>query len=179
MEEETRLLRMPYGTDEVTYATSKYPVDLKTGLVRVPAVAVGPLLERGGAVYADEQEMPIPEGFVRVKHGFDKNATLSHRGDTYEPDENGILTVPMSAADHIDAHGFAMFIELEPTADELTEQAERNKLEQASAVDAALGKVEHIKEEAEGEDPDDDSAPDADDAAPDGNKPPRRKRRKQ
>jgi hypothetical protein len=90
------------------------PGAVKTKVAKVAKAASAP-----GAVAA------TPEGFVKVGHP--DNASCSHGGVSYAPDENGHLTVPSGAVADLAAFGFVL-VEIAPAAPTLPQAAEGPEL---------------------------------------------------
>lgn len=102
----TKRLKAPAGTDEANFGTEKYRVD-NDGTVVVSDEAAGPLLERGGfTLVSDDAASPPSSSFAKVSHP--DNASCSYGGVTYEPDENGHLTVPLGAVGELASFGFTL-----------------------------------------------------------------------
>jgi hypothetical protein len=104
MARDTLRLKAPHGADEANFGTTSYPIE-NDGTVTVSRAAAAALLERGGFSLADTA--PAPErGFANVRHVADPSAGLSFDGASYDPDEDGILTVPVEAVATLGPHGF-------------------------------------------------------------------------
>jgi hypothetical protein len=85
-----------------------YRVD-NNGNVEVDEEAVGPLLERGGFTLVDvPSPVAVQAGFCVVENLNDPNAAFSYEGVSYEPDANGLLTIPLDAASVFESHGFTL-----------------------------------------------------------------------
>jgi hypothetical protein len=105
-------LQMNRGTDEVNHGGVRYTVSNIDWTVKVPDHVGHVLLATGaGAVRLDAPPQPEPEGIVRVRHATDGDASFSHGQTTYEPDDQGVLTVPAAALPHLAAHGFSLIPE--------------------------------------------------------------------
>jgi hypothetical protein len=101
-------LKATKGTDEVNYGTERYPVE--HGEVDVPQEAVADLVKTGGFVPADEPAVEadtIPAADVRVALKHPSGPTgASVDGESFVPDENGVIHVPPSAVVALLDHGF-------------------------------------------------------------------------
>lgn len=96
-------LHMQKGTDEVNYGTESFKVPA-SGYVEVPLELAETLLKEGGAV----QVLPgaLPDGYVKVRHVSDPNASFNFEGVTYMADDDGVIDAPYTALSHIESHGF-------------------------------------------------------------------------
>ena len=101
-------LQMNKGTDSIGHGGVEYVVNNHTWQVEVPDHVGHVLLATGaGAVRIDLPEEPEPQGFVRVRHiTGNPHASFGWRGNCYEPDEHGVLRIPITAAPEAASHGF-------------------------------------------------------------------------
>lgn len=90
------------GSDEANWGTFAYRVD-NDGSVDVPEEAVADLIKTGGYVL-DAPKSFSSAGLARVRRA--DGGGLSYGGVSYEPDEDGVITVPAEAVDELQAHGF-------------------------------------------------------------------------
>ena len=121
MARKTKTLKVQHGTDEVNFGTERFPVDLETDTVTVPEEAAQPLLDKGGAVEFEEEGVddgtpPLPEGHCWVRHTVDPNATCSFGAMTFTPGPDGFMSVPISMAGELLAHGFEVVDRPAPVA---------------------------------------------------------------
>jgi hypothetical protein len=96
-------LKANQGQDEANFGGERYPVNLTTHTVDVPEDAAAGLLKVGG-FELETAPAPITPGFIRL---IDKAGDgCSWGGQTYEPDADGFVTVPVVAAADLAAHGY-------------------------------------------------------------------------
>jgi len=96
-------LKANQGQDEANFGGERYPVNLTTHTVDVPEDAAAGLLKVGG-FELETSRPPVTPGFIRL---IDKAGDgCSWGGQTYEPDEDGYVTVPVVAAADLAAHGY-------------------------------------------------------------------------
>lgn len=100
---DTVLLRAAFGQDEANHGTDRYMVDNER-LVRVPLVAVGPLITIGGFVLMKTSVDASSAGALNLHH--DDASGCSYAGRQYLGDENGDVLVPAEAGSELSAHGF-------------------------------------------------------------------------
>lgn len=101
---KTVRLRATHGADEANF--SGYPKPFRVdndGCVDVPEEAVEALLSKGGFQLAQPEVIEVPADKVAVRHLSDPAASCCHG----EPDERGIILVPVGAVAALEAHGFA------------------------------------------------------------------------
>lgn len=129
-------LRATQGATEANWSGSDKPylVNPGTGMVMVDEEAVGPLVEKGGFVVANPEQPHDDEEeheMVRMKHRSDPTASVSHGGETYDPDADGMILVPSHAVEHLEPHGFV------PFTDEKAQKAQREELAKKEKEQAA------------------------------------------
>lgn len=132
-------LRAPVGTDEANYSGAERPYKVAPdGTVEVDEGAVAGLVGAGGFSLIEE-EPAVELGKVKLVNADDPTAGVSFGGVSYQPDEDGIVTVPAEAAADLVSHGFVPVAEL---VKELTETvvpsvAEEKAAEPPKAPEAA------------------------------------------
>lgn len=100
----TKKLHAPKGTDEANHDGVSYRVD-NDGTIEVPVEAAGPLLALGGFT-ADDDSDPVPDGKVRVSHGYATGCSWG--GEAFEPQKDGTFLVPVAAVADLASHGFTI-----------------------------------------------------------------------
>jgi hypothetical protein len=100
--EDVTLQAQP-GTDEANFDGDRFPVK-DDGTIEVPPAAVNALVERGGFTVV-EQPVAATDGNIRLRNA--DGTACSVRGTSYEPDENGVVAVPVFAAAELVSHGFS------------------------------------------------------------------------
>ena len=102
-------LLAPEGTDEANFGEERFRVD-NDGYALVPTEAVDALIATGGFTHPepdDEEAGPTaPEGSVLLYHP--EGLGCSFGGVSYEPDDNGAVSVPAHAAKDLVTHGFTV-----------------------------------------------------------------------
>jgi hypothetical protein len=99
-------LRAGQGADEANFAGDRYRVN-NDKTVMVDEGAVDALLQVGGFVRADPPgPVEVPHGNVQVQHRSDPTTVVSWGGQTYVPDADGILVLPLESLPAIRPHGF-------------------------------------------------------------------------
>jgi hypothetical protein len=105
--EELVKLKAPDGTDEANFGEQRFRVD-NDGTILVPKDAAEYFLGVGGfELVKDKSDAPadeVPEGHVLLMHP--ESVGASWGGKSYEPDDNGAITVPAAAAKDLAHHGF-------------------------------------------------------------------------
>jgi hypothetical protein len=97
------------GQDEANYGTERFRVH-EDHTIDVPTEAVDSLVRVGGFERMSEAAAP-PMGLVALAHP--QRLGCSWRGVTYPPDAEGLVIVPIAAAQDLAAHGFKPVCELE------------------------------------------------------------------
>ncbi len=95
-------LRATQGQDEANFGTELFRVN-NDHTVEVPVEAVDALTSVGGFELIPERATP-PAGMVHMAHP--QGVGCSWGGVTYEPDADGIVTVPAAAGADLASHGF-------------------------------------------------------------------------
>ncbi len=90
------------GQDEANYGTERFRVH-EDHTLEVPSEAVDSLVRVGGFERIVDAA-PAPEGHVALAHP--QRLGCSWRGATYPPDGEGLVIVPIAAAQDLAAHGF-------------------------------------------------------------------------
>lgn len=91
----------------VSYRVSNSNTDLGVGEVDVPPEVAALLLSvSAGAVLADPPQEPAPLHPCRMRHP-DPAASFSWNGQIFDPDGDGVVTVPAAAVQSALDHGFA------------------------------------------------------------------------
>lgn len=107
MAKGTRKLKLPSGTDQVYVGEATYTANPEDHTVEVPEEAAPTLIETAGAIDADVQPVPPPDGHVWMTHP-DKGASCSVGGASYTMDESGFVSVPSAYWSELAAHGFTL-----------------------------------------------------------------------
>jgi len=90
------------GQDEANYGAERFRVH-EDHTIEVPSEAVDSLVRVGG--FEPMADAPRdPPGLVALAHP--QGLGCSWRGATYPPDAEGLIIVPLAAAQDLAAHGF-------------------------------------------------------------------------
>lgn len=96
-------LRITQGTDEANDGTNRYPVE-RDGTVVVPAEVADRLMRGGGFIEVVGDAPAAPKGWATLTHPTSTGCSWGGLG--YEPDKNGVFTVPLGAVADLASHGF-------------------------------------------------------------------------
>lgn len=142
-------LHAPPGTDEVCYSSSfgkPLRVD-NDGTVEVDEEEVAPLLEKGGFTRDPIPPVEVPDGSVRVVHLSDPAALCSHAGVEFSHEADGSIVVPVTAVEHLAAHGFIPAPEAPAAAPAKVEAPKAPEAPAKAPADPVVAKPEPAKEQ--------------------------------